>query len=318
MVIPDATKTIGNYAFYVCKVLETITIGDGVEQIGDAAFANCPLLTEYYGKFASDDHKTLSNAGILMSVASDFLTYTIPDGIVEIAPYAFTNCTNLTEINFSGSVTKICNNAFSQCHTLAEVKVGEGVETIVEGAFSACSAITKFSGRYASEDGLRLEKDGVLLRVATGNISSYEIPETITEIGEAAFNGAEDLTSVIIPNTVTSIANSAFADCKNLIDITIPDSVKMLRSSIFWRCSELTTITIGRGITMIFYGTFAYCPKLATIYCRAINPPLFNHDGAFDGSTAISKIYVPTESVDLYKSADGWSRFADMIEGYSI
>ena len=85
----------------------------------------------------------------------------------------------------------------------------------------------------------------------------------------------------------------------------------------------MTSITIPDSVTEIGYLAFYSCNSLTSVFCERTTPPTANFEGysswdAFNDNAADRKIYVPAESVDAYKSADGWSEYADAIEPYDF
>ena len=85
---------------------------------------------------------------------------------------------------------------------------------------------------------------------------SLDIPSTynnlpVTSIGEDAFGGCTNLTSVAIPNSVIYIGDKAFRDCSSLSSITIPEGVTSIGSFAFVFCSSLSSITIHDGVISI-------------------------------------------------------------------
>lgn len=103
-----------------------------------------------------------------------------------------------------------------------------------------------------------------------GNDSEITIPSeidemSVTSIGEFAFEGCDDLTSVIIGNSVTSIGTGAFSDCTGLTRVTIPDSVTSIGNDAFNLCTGLTSITIPNSVTSIGDSAF-YCTSLTNVY----------------------------------------------------
>ena len=94
------------------------------------------------------------------------------------------------------------------------------------------------------------------------NLTSIEIPNSVTSIGSYAFEGCSGLTSVTIPNSVLSIGNSTFSGCSGLTNVTIPDSVTSIGSYAFEGCSGLTSVTIPNSVTSIGYSAFYGCSKL--------------------------------------------------------
>ena len=144
----------------------------------------------------------------------------------------------------------------------------------------------------------------------------------ITSIGERAFYDCTSLTSVTIPDSVTSIGFAAFEGCTSLTSVRIPNSVTSIEYSAFNSCTSLKSITIPDSVTSIGWSTFYGCTSLKSVYCKATTPPT---EGSYifsyfnNGYKPIGcKIYVPRNSVEAYKSADGWKEYADYIVGYDF
>lgn len=150
------------------------------------------------------------------------------------------------------------------------------------------------------------------------NMTSVIFPSGLTSIYDSTFWGCTSLSGVTLPNSLTYIGNDAFRECTSLTSITIPDSVQTIGGLAFYNCTGLTTVIIGTG----FAGTtnpghsFQYCTNLQSVSVRAATPPVI--DNFFFDSTPIANgngtIYVPSASVNAYKSASGWSAYADRIQ----
>ena len=121
------------------------------------------------------------------------------------------------------------------------------------------------------------------------------LPEGIKIIGSSAFTSC-GFTTVTIPNSVTTIDAAAFVNNKNLTDVHIS-----------------STCGIGNN-------AFGYCKSLVNVYCSTTQPPYSYMHGKnfFSEVSADLKIYVPTESVDTYKTANVWKDYADKIVGYDF
>ena len=91
------------------------------------------------------------------------------------------------------------------------------------------------------------------------------IPDSVTNIGDSAFENHGDLTNVAIPDNVTSIGYWAFSDCIGLTDVTIGNSVINIGDYAFFNCSNLTGMTIPDSVTIIGYDAFYVCNKLKSL-----------------------------------------------------
>ncbi|MBR5787612.1 MAG: leucine-rich repeat protein, partial [Muribaculaceae bacterium] len=97
------------------------------------------------------------------------------------------------------------------------------------------------------------------------SLTSVEIGNSVTSIGDYAFSNCSSLTSVIIGNSVTSIGEGAFVYCSSLTSIQIPNSVTSIGEWALGYCSSLTSIEIGNSVTSIGNNAFAYCESLTNI-----------------------------------------------------
>ena len=179
----------------------------------------------------------------------DIKTITINSGVTSIGNYAFYGCTNLTSVTIPDSVTSIGDRAFERCTRLKSINVDTN------------------NKNYLSIDGILFNKDKTtLIRYPQASaITEYNIPNSVTSIGENGFSWCESLTSVTIPNSVTSIENYAFYECTSLASITIPNSVTSIGDFAFEGCTNLTSVTIPNSVTSIGDCAFEGCTSLASI-----------------------------------------------------
>jgi hypothetical protein len=97
------------------------------------------------------------------------------------------------------------------------------------------------------------------------NLTSIILPDSVTSIGEQAFDGCTSLTNIYIPNSVTEIEGNAFNGCTSLTSITLPSGVTSIGNFAFNHCSNLTSINIHANIESIEFGAFFDCTSLTSV-----------------------------------------------------
>lgn len=237
IVIPGTVKTIGYSAFEGSSSIKKITIGEGVQSIGERAFYGLTGLTEisfpesvvYIGPSICENNtslKTVTIAGELFE--SDF------------GSGAFSGCTSLEKVNITGSVDQIPDEAFFGCAKLSSLTLAEGITKIGSDAFYGCeglqtislpSTVKSIGSSAFSESGLK----------------EIVVPENVTEIGTSAFAYCTALKSVTINGRITEIPNSLFENCTNLKTVKLPVGITSIGSSAFSENNSLTNIAIGRS-----------------------------------------------------------------------
>ncbi|MBO5900925.1 MAG: leucine-rich repeat domain-containing protein [Alistipes sp.] len=261
-----------------CTNLKTITIPNNDITIGyhtPNPFKGCHNLSHIKWAKASKDGRCVIMNGYLMSFAPAGLTsYTIPSNVKVIDDYAFYGCSILESLTIPNSVTCIGDWAFADCSSLKSITIPNSVTEIGWDAFRGCSSLKSFNGKFASEDGRCLIKDGELIAFAPAGLTSYTIPNSVTSIREGAFWGCSSLTSITIPNSVTSIGRHAFYGCSSLTSITIPNSVTSIEWDAFRSCSNLTSITIPNSVTSIGQVALDGCNSL-----KSFNGKFASEDG---------------------------------------
>lgn len=146
---------------------------------------------------------------------------------------------------------------------------------------------------------------------------SVSLPDTLVSIGSSCFKSCRNLQEINLPNSITAIASEAFYSCSKIVSINLPNLLTSLPSEVFRYCTSLTSIDIPSGITSIGSSAFDSCISLMSITCRATIPPTLSNNNVFYNVPSACLIYVPSESVETYKSAQYWSARADYIQAIS-
>ena len=224
--------------------------------------------------------------------------------VTSIGSHAFEDCSGLTSVTIPNSVTSIGSWAFYLCYSLTSITIPDSVTSIGEGAFNNCSGLTSVTipNRVTSIGGDAFAN--------CYNLTSVTIPESVTSIGEGAFSNCSGLTSITIPDSVTSIGIYAFDSCSGLTSITIGNSVTSIGEGAFTYCSGLRSVTIPESVTSIGSWAFDSCSGLTRITMLPTNPPTLGSDVIPSNVTTIT---VPAGCGNTYKTAAGWSAYADKI-----
>ena len=229
--------------------------------------------------------------------------------VTSIGDCAFRYCTSLKSITIPNSVMEIGSSAFSGCSSLTSITIPNSVTNIGDSTFWGCSSLTAIyvavdNKNYTSVNGVLFNKDktALICYPAGKTDKSYNITNSVTSIGDYAFNGCSSLTSVTIPNSVTEIGGSAFVGCASLKSITMPNSVTSIGDMAFYKCSSLTSITIPDSVTSIGSSAFSDCSKLRSITIP--NSVTSIGAWAFNGCTGLTAINVAMENQN-YVSPDG-------------
>ena len=145
-------------------------------------------------------------------------------------------------------------------------------------------------------------------------LTSVELPNSVTSIGNQTFRYCSSLTSVEIGNSVTSIGDHAFLQCSSLTSVEIPNSVTSIGSSAFQSCQSLTSVKIGNSVTSIGGLAFENCKNLKKLISYAEVPPVCGSNVFYHVNTQECTLQVPEKSISAYQQADQWKEFF-LIEG---
>ena len=223
----------GYSAFYNQPKLANVTISSTVTEIPSCFFKGCKALNKVSIQGQLTKIPAYSFDGCQLSVL------TLSNSIEEIGDYAFQNNTKLTTASLGDNVKKIGKYAFSGCTKLSILNLGNSLVTIDDYAFQSIGSDTNV--------GL-----------------NFEVPNTLSVIGKFAFYKSA-VSSINIPNSVTTIGESCFAENTKLEKVTLGNGCGELPKNVFSGCSLLSSVVLSNGLSTISDAAFANCKVLESI-----------------------------------------------------
>ena len=183
-------------------------------------------------------------------------------------------------------------------------------------------------------------KDAIAQIKTFHSLKSFTIPDSVTEIEAGSFTVASHIywARKCYPSHLTSFYGKFAYDggkclvidgkllataLTGLTEYTIPEGVTRVAEMAITGCDQLQRLTINDDVTSIGEYAFACAPMLEGVYLMSHIPPVLDGDEVLFNSDhyphkSECKIYVPRDSVDTYKTASGWSKYADNIIGYDF
>ena len=302
-----------------CILLRRIILPEGLEEIGEGAFAYAINLENV--NFPSS-LKTIKRRCFSDCISLNVNPLVIPQGVEEIGYMTFANCKSLTgKVVLSRTLKTINAGAFFQSK-ITECSFPEGLEEIGDAAFYATrlkEVILPNSCRILSgSDHFALNYE----------LEKVYIPDGLKEIPESFVENCIKLTEFVMPNSIEVIGNRAFWQCGALKALHLSSSLKSVGTEGLYYCKGLKTISFSSTLETLGAESCECWKNIESIYCAAQIPPTCINSEVNPGWTPFGKygedfenrtpqdtpIYVPVGSVDLYRNALGWNYFTNFIE----
>lgn len=335
VVIADGITTVGEWAFYDCFGLESVSLGKDVKKVSDSAFRGC---IEVGSLTMQEGLTTIGYSAFAHCMALDQIT--LPQSVTYIGERAFDNTGYYRKkSNWENDVlyldgfllTGFYNGAyFDKKNKGSKPYWGDGYTqlapytVLVSGHLDVkpgTKMIVDKAFAYTNLKGITLPQSVVTIgnsAFAETKIKSIELPKGITKIENYTFNYCTVLASITIPDSVTEIGNKAFYGCTGLASVTIGNKVSFIDDSAF-KGSGLKKVTIPKNVKRIGNEAFANCVSLKSLTIKK-GVSSFG-DKAFYGCTKLKKVTIPKSVKRIGSKAFGYkygNGKAGKVSGFKI
>ena len=284
VVCDDDITSISNYAFMNCSKLTTINIPENCNSLGTSAFESCTALTSVT---LTSECTTIGDYAF--AGCSSLALVTMAEGLEKIGEGAFFQCThsNFKTMNLPQSVEEIGESAFALCTNLKTVTIGNQLYQLSPSTFQLCQ-----------------------------NLTTITLGNNILEIGEGCFDGCSKLQNVNNTNSVEYIQRDAFRACAALTSITFQNNLRVVNACAFQNCVSLASVEFGNRIDQLGDSAFWGCASLQTIRVANTSTPLIGDD-CFYNVPKTASIYVPSCTMNCYRTHYGWNYFSNFYANNS-
>lgn len=252
LAIPATVTEIGQYAFYDCNGLKSVTFEDGDKPLllGNSPFANAPFTDLYLGRNIAA--QTMS--GTPFSSNKSLARITIGDAVTAIPSRLFRSVGALEEVTFGANVTEVGYDAFANCSALKTVKCADIADWAKIG--------------FEDADANPLSK-GVDLYIGGTLLTSLDLPEGAVTIGANSFAGYSRLTAITLAASLKTIGQQAFMGCANVTKVIMNGAIEAVGGRAFLNCTSLAEVSapsltawLGNGFETATSNPLAYGAKL--------------------------------------------------------
>ena len=329
----QSVKSIGDASFYECKNMKVVNMSDSLHNIGDRAFAHCELLNPVTIPVGVKTFGTEVFMGCKSLVSIIWNAKDCQDFSNSFVAPFYRISSKITSITFGDEVEYIPAGMCYGLSALPSVTIPVNVKRIGKDAFESCASMTSITWNakhycdtldYPPFEGLEyvvksftfgegIETIPPYICKEMREVSEIIIPKGVKSIGRHAFNYCLSIPSVIIPEGVTTIGSAAFFHTQ-IRSVIVPDGVTEIGGWAFSECYGLNKIELPSTLDSIGNSAFKETYYIDTLICRAVLPPTMGELPVFEGvKTANISLFVPKESIELYKAADQWKDFGQIL-----
>ena len=308
--LPSGLISIGDRAFYGCINLTSLDLPSSLTTVGELALAGCSQLTSltlhsgltnikgntllggytFYNNLKDvryiidSDLETYlqSNHPIINDIRcgikyylndQEITTLEIPSGITSIGDGVFLSSNNLTNLTLSSKINSAGKYAFNNCSNLKDIRyyIYDDLATYIQKGHPAFYVNCGIKYYWNNQEITTLEIPTSVTSIGNNafygcnGLTSVDLPSSITKMGECVFYWCKNLSSVKLPSEITAISNSAFGGCISLKNIELPAGITSIGDNAFTGCSNLQNINLPSGINTIGSGAFWDCSNLTNV-----------------------------------------------------
>ncbi len=206
-------------------------------------------------------------------------------------------------------VTAIKYGAFANQSTLKSIVIPNSVTSMEANIFAGCENLEKITLPFLGDGAEETHLGYIFVNGCEGYSDNEYVPQSLRSvvingnksIGNWAFYGCGNLTSIILADGITAIGRYVFGDCVGLTSIVIPDSVISIGEDLFEDCSNLENVVIGNGVEALYEHTFYNCAKLTNVTIG--NSVSYISGEAFYNCTGLKSIVIPNSVTAISEGA---------------
>ncbi|MGX8832822.1 leucine-rich repeat protein [Amedibacillus sp. YH-ame6] len=309
--IPLSLSLLDGYAFVGCLNLKTVTLAEGITDLGDGTFLACSSLSE----IKLPDSLTKISVDTFASCRS--LTKINIENIIEFKSSAFEGCKSLVDVKLNPDTTVLEDSVFENCASLKEITIPNTIDVLSSSLFRDCVSLetvllpTITSIEYSAFENCQsletiqltegLESIGNRAFKDCIKLKSVAMPDSLIEIDDSAFKNCIRFTKIELPSKITKLNNSVFEDCSSLESVSVPSGVTEFGNSTFKNCVKFNKADIPYGVTKIGSSTFEGCTSLTSMPLPNSVKTIGNL--AFKGCNTLVSITLSSSLTDLGSSA---------------
>ncbi len=257
---------INKYAFDGCTALSSVTLSDNLVEIGNYAFQKCTSLT----------------------------SFDMPDTVTTLGPGAFIECKNLADVKYSSSLTTVPNTAFRET-ALTKFTVTSNITSIGDSAFYGATKLVDFV--IENRDSNLKFGNYALFKTAIKEVLWGDLDVTISS---SIFAQCTSLVKVVLPETVTEVPNAAFQGCSLLKDITFKGGYTKIGNSGF-AGTAYTEFEVPETVESISNSAFSNMPNLKKLVINCYLPKIVL--GLCANDAALEEIVLQPGYTDIFSTA---------------